>query len=112
MRRNAVSAGTLAVALALLFVGCTGTSERAGQPPASIVGPVWVVEEIAGTPVARDTHITLQLGADGRAFGSGGCNNYNGPYTLSGNALSFGLMAATRMACAQVAMDQEQRYFD
>src|SRR5262249_3668567 len=97
-------------ALALLLAGCTG----AGGPPASgsIVGPVWVAEEIAGAAAIGDAPITLQLGADNRASGRGGCNGYGGPYTLAGDALSFGPLAATKMACAPEAMDQEQRYFD
>jgi len=110
MRRNPVSAATLAAALALLLVGCT--AERAGPPPASIVGPVWVAQEIAGTPVSGEAPITLQLGADGRASGRGGCNGYGGPYTLAGDAITFGPLAATKMACAPAVMDQEQRYFD
>ena len=86
-------------------------SRRARRRPASL-GPVWVAQNIAGAPVTRDTQITLQLGADGRASGRAGCNDYTGPYTLSGDALSFGLMAATKMACAPAVMDHEQRYFD
>ena len=111
MRRNPVSAGTLAAVLALLLAGCT-SSKQAGPPPPSIIGPVWVAQNIAGAPVTRDTQITLQLGADGRASGRAGCNDYTGPYTLSGDALSFGLMAATKMACAPAVMVREQRYFD
>ena len=108
--RNRV--GQLAAALALLLAGCTGASEHAGQGAATIVGPVWVAEEIAGAPAGGEAPITLQLGADGRASGRGGCNGYGGPYTLAGDALHFGPLAATKMACAPALMDQEQRYFD
>jgi heat shock protein HslJ len=98
--------------LALLLAGCPGASEHAGGAAAPIVGPVWVAEEIAGAPASGDAPITLQLGADGRASGRGGCNGYGGSYTLAGEALHFGPLAATKMACAPEAMDQEQRYFD
>jgi heat shock protein HslJ len=108
--RNRV--GQLAAALALLLAGCTGASERAGQGAATIVGPVWVAEDIAGVAATGEAPITLQLGADGRASGRGGCNGYGGAYTLAGDALSFGPLAATRMACAPALTDQEQRYFD
>jgi heat shock protein HslJ len=101
-----------AAALALLLAGCTGTPENAGQRAATIVGPVWVAEEIAGAPASEEAPITLQLGADGRASGRGGCNGYGGPYTLAGDALHVGPLASTRMACAPALMDQEQRYFD
>jgi heat shock protein HslJ len=117
MRRKTVSGGTLtgaALALLLLLAGCTGGGGpgEAGEKAASIVGPVWTVEEIAGAPVSGETPITLQLGADGRASGRGGCNSYGGAYTLAGEALHFSPLASTRMACAPALMDQEQRYFD
>ena len=112
MRAASSAAGRLsAAALALLLAGCPSAPEHAGQGAATIVGPVWVAEAIAGTP-AGDAPITLQLGADGRASGRGGCNGYGGLYTLAGDALHFGGLASTRMACAPALMDQEQRYFD
>jgi heat shock protein HslJ len=113
MRCNLGSGGRLATAaLALLLAGCAGGSERKAGAPEAIVGPVWVAEDIAGAPVSGDARITLQLGADGRVSGRGGCNGYGGSYTLAGDALTFGPLAATKMACAPALMDQEQRYFD
>src|SRR5262249_43736898 len=58
-------------ALALLLAGCT-SAQKAAAPAASIVGPVWVAEDIAGTAAGGEAPITLQLGADGRASGRGG----------------------------------------
>ena len=112
MRHEMVAGKALAAALALLLAGCTGAPERAGQGAGAIVGPVWVAEEIAGAAVSEEAPITLQLGADGNARGRGGCNGYGGSYTLAGDALHFGPLAATKMACAPALMDQEQRYFD
>jgi len=114
MRAAFSAAGCLsAAALALLLAGCPSAPEHARQGAATIVGPVWVAEEIAGAPAGAEAPITLQLGADGRASGRGGCNGYGGPYTLAGgDALHFGPLAATKMACAPALMDQEQRYFD
>lgn len=112
MRHESLAGKARAAALALLLAGCTGASEQAGQGAGAIVGPVWVAEDIAGAPAGGEAPITLQLGADGRASGRGGCNGYGGPYTLAGDALHFGPLAATKMACAPALMDQEQRYFD
>jgi heat shock protein HslJ len=103
---------SLAAALALLLVGCTGASEHVAQGAAAIAGSVWLAEEIAGAAVTGDMPITLRFDADGGASGRGGCNSYGGSYTLTGDALSFGPIAATRMACEPALMDQEQRYFD
>src|SRR5262245_58258246 len=117
MRGTTLLGGTLtpaALAWLLLLAGCTGGGgpEGAVEKAASIVGPVWTVEEIAGAPVSGETPVTLQLGANGKASGRGGCNSYGGPYTLAGDAIRFSGLAATRMACAPDVMDQEQRYFD
>ncbi len=112
MRHESLAAKARAAALVLLLAGCAGARERAGQAADAIVGSVWVAEEIAGAPASGEAPITLQLGADGRASGRGGCNGYGGPYTLAGDALHFGPLAATKMACAPALMDQEQRYFD
>jgi heat shock protein HslJ len=100
-----------AAALALLLAACAPRAEWAAAPAGEIVGPVWVAETIAGSGVGA-VRITLQLDAEGRATGRGGCNSYGGAYTLSGNTLGFGPLAATKMACAEPLMDQEQRYFD
>ena len=97
-----------AVALAMLIAGCTGPAEQ----KATLVGPVWGATAIGDKAVLADALITLQLDGAGHASGKGGCNSYNGPYTLAGSALSFGALASTKMACAAAAMDQEQTYFD
>ncbi len=45
---------------------------------------------------------TLRLeSATTRASGFAGCNRFSGPYTLSGDSLSFGPLISTKMACAQ-----------
>jgi heat shock protein HslJ len=115
MRRGSYFGRPLATgaALALLLAACARGPEWAAAPAgeAEIVGPVWVAETIAGSGVG-EARITLWLDADGRATGRGGCNSYGGAYTLGGNTLGFGPMAATKMACAAPLMDQEQRYFD
>ncbi|HTO81969.1 MAG TPA: META domain-containing protein [Methylomirabilota bacterium] len=111
MRREPISPKALAAALMLLLAGCTSASKPAAPAAASIVGPVWVAEDIAGAAAGGAAPITLQLGTDGRASGRGGCNGYGGAYTLTGDALSFGPLLSTKMACAPALMDREQRYF-
>jgi heat shock protein HslJ len=63
--------------------------------------------------VQRDTKLYADF-KDGNISGSGGCNNYNGPFTQDGNNLylSFGPIASTRMACREPAgvMEQESAY--
>jgi len=98
-------------ALALMLAGCVAT-EGEGVTP---VGPVWIATEIAGDATPAEPSkpaVTLQLGADGRASGKGGCNQYGGPYELAGASITFGALVSTKMACEQPAMDREGAYFD
>ena len=37
-----------------------------------------------------------------RVTGNDGCNNFFGPYKQNEDALGFGLLASTRMACADI----------
>lgn len=90
-----------AIALALLL----SAPAQQTPPPASsrpLVGTYWKAIELGGkaTPAqdpVREAH--LQFQADGRVSGSDGCNRTTGGYTVSGESLTFGRMAATRMAC-------------
>jgi heat shock protein HslJ len=51
-------------------------------------------------------------GADGAVGGSGGCNRLMGRADISGQTITFGPVATTRMACAGTAMDQQRRLLD
>jgi heat shock protein HslJ len=56
--------------------------------------------------------VTATFSEDGQVTGTGGCNSYSGSFTVEGNAISFGGMAATEMACMQDGiMAQESAYF-
>ncbi len=58
-----------------------------------------------------EAEITLSF-AEGRAAGSGGCNQYSAPFTVAGDSLSFGTVVSTRRACLSTALSQqEQAYF-
>jgi heat shock protein HslJ len=57
--------------------------------------------------------VTATFSEDGQVTGTGGCNSYSGSFTVEGNAISFGGMAATEMACMQDGiMAQESAYFE
>jgi heat shock protein HslJ len=62
--------------------------------------------------VIADSIVTALFAADGTVAGSGGCNTYSGTYTTDGQALDFGPLVATEMACANPAVSrQESSYF-
>jgi heat shock protein HslJ len=72
-----------------------------------------------GTAVIRpdSAEITLTFSTDGTVSGNGGCNNYNGPFTLSGEAtpkgkgISIGPLSSTKMFC-QAYSEQETTYLN
>ena len=85
-------------ALASIFV----VTAIAQSVPKPLTGTYWKAVELAGKPAlpqagTRDVHLQFQV--NGRASGFDGCNQVTGPYTLSGDNLTFGRMAATQMAC-------------
>ena len=59
------------------------------------------------TSVGQDTIETIEFGADGAPSedgvvgGSGGCNSYQGSYTMDGDSLTFGPLAAKVMECGE-----------
>lgn len=82
-------------------------TESSGKGPAGR----WLAEDIGGGGVLDRVQTTLDLSADGRFGGSGGCNRMHGQAKIAGNAITFGNVAATMMACTPAAMDQEQKFF-
>ncbi|UYN89216.1 MAG: META domain-containing protein [Anaerolineales bacterium] len=83
---------------AILLSACAATP----QSPA-LGGGAWVLTSLDGNSqvgsAAGGNDITLQFGEDGRAGGSGGCNQYGAGYTVSGNSVSFEQPVSTLMYC-------------
>ena len=80
------------------------------DPAAGLAGTSWMLTQQDGKPVAAGVTITAQFGADGNVSGSGGCNNYNGSYTVEGGSITFGMIASTMMACPEPQMGAEAAY--
>ena len=53
---------------------------------------------------------TIYFSQASTTTGSGGCNQFNGPYTTSGTSLIIGPLATTGMACEDARNAQEQAY--
>ena len=106
------------LAVAVIACGRRPTSDTATESPsmtattAQLQATYWKLTALGNTPVnvaesAREPHIILQ--ADSKMNGSGGCNRMFGSYTVSGDALSFSGVGATKMAC-QDGMDVETAF--
>jgi heat shock protein HslJ len=95
----------------LLAAALLAAAPACAQPAApDLAGAEWIVEDIGGRGVVDRARVSITFGAEGRAFGSGGCNRFTGGYTLDGASLRFGQMAGTMMACVPALGEQEQRF--
>lgn len=124
--------------IGVLAAGCTTapvTQPVTTVPPTTVVStpvptttPVsdpalvgtWYLKAMTGpggaNPVqTMNVQITAVFSAQGAVGGSGGCNNYNGGYTLTGqvlpggNGITIGPLITTLMYCADKS-DTEQTY--
>jgi heat shock protein HslJ len=73
-------------------------------PAQRLSGTRWVATAInngrGGVVSALEgAEVFAVFGDDGRVSGSGGCNQFTGPYTVEGDALAIGPLAATLRAC-------------
>ena len=113
------------VVVATLALGCGGSTtvtqspaaaaaSPQGSPGITIEGLEWILkQQTSGSAMAdvpAGTLATLLLD-QGQASGTGGCNQFNATYTLSGTALSFSALLTTKVACADPAGSVESAYF-
>lgn len=100
--------------LAMMLFLLAGTS-FAASPAATetypLCGTAWVVTQIEGYPVSGRAPTLLIIGKKASGFG-GGANRYSCNIELGKkNALHFGTIASTRMACEGTARKQETDFF-
>lgn len=95
------------IAALVLGVGVAMTAGAAGAE--RLEGSAWLAEDIKGGGVIDNAQSKIAIEA-GKVTGSGGCNRLFGQATIAGDALTFGGIGTTRMACAPALMDQEQKF--
>jgi heat shock protein HslJ len=104
------------LAAAILTAGVAGGCVNASKdmkvnPQAQLDGTSWQLGKIGDQPVEEGAQPTLQFTQPGQVSGSGSCNRFSGTVTVSGESISFGPLAATKMACADSINAQETQYF-
>jgi uncharacterized membrane protein len=72
----------------------------------------WRVIRLGNDLLPQGVTATVVFDREGRASGRSGCNRFTGGYQLSGEGLSFGQIAGTRMACPPAESETEQRFLD
>jgi heat shock protein HslJ len=85
-----------------------GTAVAAFPDSAGLAGSQW------GYPLepgVTDTRY-VRFAVDGELFGNGGCNAIRGTYEQTGNAITIGPLATTRMACAEEVMAGETSFIE
>ena len=97
-------------ALALLLASCSGTNKI--LPAAQLEGSwdiVQVGDEVLSPGQENSPFITFDL-AQGRIWGNSGCNRMMGTFqtdSLQPGSLTFGAVASTRMACPDMAVEND-----
>lgn len=87
------------------FTGC------GGEIMTAIEGG-WRVIRLGQDMPPEGVTVTISFAPDGTVSGRSGCNRFTGPYSLSGEGLSFGNLALTRMACPEPQMQTERRVLE
>ncbi|MFE3293328.1 META domain-containing protein [Rhodococcus sp. NPDC059234] len=81
--------------------------KKVAQPDRPLVGTTWVVDTIIDpnavttSAALEQSTPTLTVAADGTVSGSTGCNRFTGTAEVSGDTVTFGPLATTRMACPE-----------
>jgi len=71
----------------------------------------WLLEDLGGIGVIDNLQTTMELTEDGKIFGTGGCNNYTGSYTIVNNEFKISPLASTFKMCTPAVMNQEDKFF-
>ena len=82
----------------------------------SLAGTSWSVVNInngrqAVVGMVSSSTVTMAFDTAGRVSGTTGCNRYTAAYNADGNTLRLSSVAATRMACADPAVDEQEQAF-
>lgn len=88
------------------FSGC------GGDPSSLLVGREWMVEDIGQGGIVDRSRVTMEFDPEGRVAGSASCNRYTCSFQLTGEGLSIGRPASTKMACGEALMNQERRFLE
>jgi heat shock protein HslJ len=98
------------------FAACGGDdgsgSNGGTQDPAALEGQSWILTQMlsaGGQTQILDVGVSAEF--DGNTIsGNAGCNSYHASYEASGNEISFGPVAGTKMACPEAETSTEARY--
>jgi heat shock protein HslJ len=94
------------------LAGCATTAPSpvpASEAPIDLPGTVWRLVSLGGVTPAGAAP-TLELGTDGSATGSTGCNSFTGRYSIDGPGLAVSPLATTKRGCEPAIASQEMAF--
>jgi heat shock protein HslJ len=98
----------ICAALMSMFGACAQQQQPHSQMP--LPGSSWQLDTLGQHPAVPPRPM-LTFDDAGNAAGQASCNRYSAPVTIAGDAITFGPIAATRMACGDAIDAQESAYF-
>ncbi len=95
----------------------TAVPQTPSEPLVSaLIDATWLLQGYgradAPQSVPPGAEVTLTFTDDGQVNGLAACNRYFGPVTVTGDAIAFGALAQTEIACAEPLMALERAYLD
>ncbi len=107
------------VTLAIGLTGCSTMNNKAApvdtpsqESRLELLLGEWQIEDVNGAGIIDSSHITITFNEEGRVYGSASCNRYSSQYELNGDSLTFSHSLATKMACPEALMNQEQKFLE
>jgi heat shock protein HslJ len=94
----------------ILMSFCVLTLRAAHEPPKTLNGTEWVLEDLGGSGVLDQAQATLAFGDASKVSGNGSCNRFFGPAQIAESSITLGPLGSTRMSCAEALMNQEAKY--
>lgn len=104
--KSCMKSRVLSVLAAVMLAGCATDTDALKRDHG------YVLEWIGERPLIDNSHLTMTLGNDGRAYGNAGCNHWFASYRLEGDRIHFGPVGSTRKLCAPALMEQEHRFLE
>ncbi|MEH6527546.1 MAG: META domain-containing protein [Sneathiella sp.] len=81
---------------------------KGGGRLSSLAGSEWQLRDLAGMPVEEEAWIAFKR--DDLVSGLGGCNRFNGKFSVKQGKFDIGPLAMTQMACPPEMMETERGF--
>lgn len=94
----------------MIFLSCGNKKTNEMNADGPLAGN-FMVQSIKDMTIPENMEVSLALDTlESKVSGQSACNRYFGSYQQEGEALSFGKLASTMMACPEDQMKMEQQF--